>query len=554
VESARGGTALIGTARIGIAHAIAPGERPGRSRGRVSLHKREAAHDSDEVHYMTDKKATADTLAEHERLSAQLASVALATPGVIGSFYLGSDGRVAYRYVSPKATTVFGLDPAEICADSAVFFRRLRREDLEFINEGLFRSARELSLWVVEFRFDHPEKGLIWMEAQAAPVRDDDGMVVWFGYASDITARKCIELSLAESAERLQATIDAAQDAVLTMDAAGRIQSVNRAGSRMFGYSANEIVGLNVDLIVEPEPDEDRADEWSAIRGIGERREVYGKHRDGRIFPAELTLSETKFNRAPLLVGFIKDLSAQREMEERVEELHRTRLDAMGGMAAALAHEINQPLAATAAYLKVARRLLEKSGECAPEVLDVLDKATTQTLRAGRIVTTLRDLARRGEPDKTLVAIHDLIEEAYDALQADESQLGVEIRLDLTAGKDQALADRTQVRQVLDNLVRNALEAMQTVDRPELVFRTSNPDDSTIRVDVIDTGCGFQELAEDGCFEPFTTTKAKGMGVGLSISRSIIKAHYGRIWAASNPGGGAIFSFTLPLQNLEAVS
>jgi C4-dicarboxylate-specific signal transduction histidine kinase len=226
----------------------------------------------------------------------------------------------------------------------------------------------------------------------------------------------------------------------------------------------------------------------------------------------------------------------------------------MGGMAAALAHEINQPLAATAAYLRVARRLLEKSGESKSDLLDVLDKATTQALRAGRIVTTLRDLARRGEPDKTIVPVHDLIEETYDALQADKSQLGVEIGLDLTAAKDQALADRTQVKQVLDNLVRNALEAMQTVDRRELVFRTANPDDCTIRVDVIDTGCGFQGLAEDGCFEPFTTTKAKGMGVGLSISRSIIKAHYGRIWAASNPGGGAIFSFTLPLQNLEAVS
>jgi two-component system sensor kinase FixL len=503
---------------------------------------------------MNDEKAAADALFDRARISEPLASVALATPGVIASFFLEARDRLAYRYVSPKARTVLGLEPAEICANSTVFFRRLHRDDLPLINAGLYRSERDLSLWVIEFRYDHPDKGWIWMEAQASPVREADGRVVWHGYASDITARKSIELSLAESAERLQATIEAAQDAVLTMDAAGYIQSVNRAGTLMFGYSASEIIGVKVDDLLELQPDDASRAGSSTMAGVGERREIYGKQRDGRFFPAELTLSETKFNREPLLVAFVKDLTAQRNMEQRVEELHRSRLDAMGGMAAALAHEINQPLAATATYLKVARRMLDKFGETDQNLLSVLDKAAAQTLRAGRIVTTLRDLARIGEPDKTLVGMHDLIREAHDAILNEPLHADIEVRLELDARQDQALADRTQIKQVLDNLIRNAIEAMQGMDQRKLVFTTSNPDEYSIRVDVIDSGCGLQNLAEDGCFEPFTTTKAKGMGVGLSISRSIINAHYGRIWVTPNVGAGVIFSFTLPLQDSGAYS
>jgi C4-dicarboxylate-specific signal transduction histidine kinase len=233
-----------------------------------------------------------------------------------------------------------------------------------------------------------------------------------------------------------------------------------------------------------------------------------------------------------------------------VERLRQDRLDALGGMATTLAHEINQPLSATATYLKVARRLLDKSRPPGgADVMDVLDKATAQTLRAGRIVTSLRDLVQRGEPDKTIVSMHALIHEAQDSVLAESALSGVAVRLDCRALRDKVVADRTQLRQVLRSLIRNAVDAVQFADRRELVVATSNPDDLVIRVDVTDTGCGIS--ADDDCFEPFTTTKAKGMGIGLSISRSIIEAHYGRIWARTNAGGGAVFSFTLPLQDPE---
>lgn len=227
-------------------------------------------------------------------------------------------------------------------------------------------------------------------------------------------------------------------------------------------------------------------------------------------------------------------------------------LDTVGETAAALAHEVNQPLAATVTYLKVARRLLEKSGKGAPEVFDVLEKASEQTLRAGRIVTSLRDLVRRRELDKSLVRINDLIDDTIMLPEIVAENANASIEFEKGARHDHALVDREQIRQVIVGLARNALEAMRVAETRRLVISTSNPDNHSIQVDVIDTGCGLAESWADGAFEPFATTKSNSMGVGLSISRSIIERHEGRIWAAPNREGGAVFSFVLPLAESES--
>jgi two-component system, LuxR family, sensor kinase FixL len=497
-----------------------------------------------------EKAAPAGALHEHALVSEQLASVALAAPGVVVSFYIAPNGRVAYRYASPKARLIFGIDQRELCVNPSVFCQRIRKTDLARQNESLSLSMREFSLWVADFLFDHPQKGMVWIEAQAAPVREPDGLVVWHGYASDITARKNAELSLSESAERLQATIDAAQDAVLTMGECGRILSVNRAGAQMFGYDAQEIIGIAAERLFDfPAGMELRPTSAAKAKPATERREIEGRRKGGASFPAELTLATTTLERKRLIVFFVKDLTEQRQIQRQMEELHRNRLDLMGGLAAALAHEINQPIAANATYLRVARRMLEKSPQSGSvEVLEVIDKATSQALRAGRIVMRLKALVRRGEPDKTLLSLHELVREVYSAIIADGSAASVEVTLSCVAGKDRIIADRIQLRQVFDSLVKNAIEAMQAADARALEIATSNPDGKTIRVDIIDTGRGLPESSGDDCFELFKSTKAKGMGVGLSISRSIIEAHYGRISATPNPAGGAIFSFSLPLQ------
>ncbi len=485
-------------------------------------------------------------------MSDELASIVLAAPGVVGTFFRGTNGHVAYRYVSPQSREVFGLPPADIIADARVFFRRLGRDHLEKLNESLLRSARELSLLIAEFPFEHPQKDVVWIEAQATPVQGADGSILWHGYASDITSRKRVELELAQIAQRLQATIDASQDAVVTVNASGMVQSVNSAGAVLFGYGAEEIVGKGIDALLEIPFDGIKFDPGNFTDcARRERMETLGKRKNGEFFPGELTLSEARIDSRRVFVAFVKDLTRQRMIEQKMEELHRNRVEAMGGMAAALAHELNQPLAANATYLRVARRLVENArlGDQGAEIIDVLAKAAAQTLRAGRIVASLRDLMRGDEPDKTNASVHEIIREAYQQFVSDNPGREIAINLDLHALRDQVVADRSQLKHVVANLIRNAVEAMQDAERRELVIRTGNLDERTICIDVTDTGCGLPDFSDIGWFEPFTTTKAKGMGVGLSISRSIVEAHYGKIWAKPNAGGGSIFSFTLPLRD-----
>jgi two-component system sensor kinase FixL len=219
----------------------------------------------------------------------------------------------------------------------------------------------------------------------------------------------------------------------------------------------------------------------------------------------------------------------------------------MGEMASALAHEINQPLAAISNYMKGSRRLL--AGSTDPNIAKIesaLDRASEQALRAGQIIRRLRDFVSRGESEKRVESLSKLIEEAGALGLAGAREQNVRLRFDLDPGADLVLADRVQIQQVLVNLFRNALEAMAQSLRRELVVANARAADDMIEVEVSDTGSGFQDDVIPNLFQTFFTTKDTGMGVGLSISRSIIEAHGGRMWAESNASGGATFRFTLP--------
>ena len=236
----------------------------------------------------------------------------------------------------------------------------------------------------------------------------------------------------------------------------------------------------------------------------------------------------------------------------RMQKLQASGLNAMGGMVTGLAHELNQPLTASACYLLTAQRLLEMPRELRPaSVESTLDSAAQQIMRAAGIVRQLREFIMRGEPEKAFANLHDLIREASQATTANMSEANVKASLQLGANVDRVFVDSVQIKQVLVNLISNAIDAMNASTARELTISTSLIHDLTIRIDVVDTGVGFSEMVGENLFEPFATSKAGGMGIGLSISRSIIEAHEGKMWAESNPGGGAVFSFVLPLVNAE---
>jgi two-component system sensor kinase FixL len=265
----------------------------------------------------------------------------------------------------------------------------------------------------------------------------------------------------------------------------------------------------------------------------------------------ELAVGEMRSAGNRFFTGFIRDLTERQRTEARLQELqselvHISRLTALGEMASALAHELNQPLSAIANYMKGSRRLLEgKSDEQSLMVREAVDKAAEQSLRAGQIIRRLRDFVSRGESERRVENIKKLVEEASALALVGAKDSGVRVRFKLDPDLEWVLADKVQIQQVMLNLMRNAIDAMEQSDRRELTISTEPGQDDTIVVSVTDTGPGIAPEIASQLFQPFVTTKAQGMGVGLSISRTIVEAHGGQISAESNPGGGTIFHFTL---------
>jgi two-component system sensor kinase FixL len=361
----------------------------------------------------------------------------------------------------------------------------------------------------------------------------------------------------------LQSILDTVPDAMVVIDENGLMQSFSKAAERLFGYGAADVIGLNVKMLM-PSPYREAHDGYitrylktGERRIIGIGRVVVGERKDGSTFPMELAVGEMRSRSGRFFTGFIRDLSERQVTEARLQELqtelvHMSRLTAMGEMASTLAHELNQPLSAIANYMKGSRRLLDSAtDDRSQKVRDAIDKAGAQALRAGDIIRRLRDFVARGEGERRVENISKLVEEASALALVGAKELGVRVRFQFDPDADLVLADRVQIQQVLLNLMRNAVEAMESSDRRELVLATVAHGDGTVEVSVADTGHGMAAEVTEQLFRPFVTTKRNGMGVGLSISRSIIDAHGGRIWAEPNPGGGTVFRFTLRVVDSE---
>jgi two-component system sensor kinase FixL len=349
----------------------------------------------------------------------------------------------------------------------------------------------------------------------------------------------------------LAALVDNALDGIVTIDETGTILSFNPAAVALFGYTPDEVLGRNVRMLM-PEPYRSHHDEYlqhylrtgeAKIIGIG--RQVEGQRRDGSVFPMELGVAAVEAEGERYFVGFIHDLSERRRFEARMHDIHADRIDIIESMTAALAHELKQPLAAITAYHNIASRLVKKGDPS--EIEQALDKASNQVLRVAEIVDSLRQFIARGETIKTLHHLNEVIRTACEFTDAMAKECGVATTVNLDAEDDLALVNRVQIQQVIVNLKRNAIEAMENCERRELTVSTHVIDGHGIRVDVADTGPGISEAIKERLFEQFATTKPHGLGVGLSISRAIINAHHGRLWAEPNPRGGTIFSFVLPL-------
>lgn len=385
-------------------------------------------------------------------------------------------------------------------------------------------------------------------------------MTVWIGGALHRAGRQIEEtrIALVDREAHLRSILDTVPDATVVIDARGAIASFNAAAVRQFGYSEQEVVGRNVNILM-PEPYRSghdgyikRYQETGEKRIIGIDRVVVGRRKDGSTFPMKLAVGEVSSGATTYFTGFIRDLTERQESAARLEEIQAelarlARLNELGEMASTLAHELNQPLSAIANYAQGCTRLLRDMDEAvSARMREALEEISRQSLRAGRIIRHLREFVMRGETEKAPEDIRKLVEEAGALALVGSRERGVRSVFDFEPGAEMVMADRVQIQQVLINLMRNAMDAMRDSERRDLTVRTAPGAPGEIVVEVADTGPGVSDEIAPQLFRPFVTSKAGGMGIGLSLSKRIIEAHGGEIDVSRNQDGGATFRFTLP--------
>jgi two-component system sensor kinase FixL len=378
-------------------------------------------------------------------------------------------------------------------------------------------------------------------------------------------AAMTVQLAQLHAAQtHLQSILATVPDAMVVIDKHGAMTSFSAAAERLFGWAEDEVIGRNVRMLM-PEPYRGDHDGYLARyfatgerRVIGLGRIVVGQRRDGSTFPMELSVGEAKTGGTRFFTGFVRDLSERQETERRLQELqseliHVSRLTAMEKMASALAHELNQPLSAIASYVKGCFRLVKAEVIDRERLRDALERAAEQALRAGDIIKRLRDFVAKGETERTLESLQRVVEEASLLAMVGAKEHRVHVSFDLDPALRPVLIDKVQIQQVVLNLIRNAIEALAESTTRQVRVSVKAWSEECALVSVADTGPGLAPEIAPQLFQPFVTTKQQGMGVGLSISRSIIEAHGGRLWVDDNPGGGALFSFTVPTMSEKEV-
>ena len=376
----------------------------------------------------------------------------------------------------------------------------------------------------------------------------------WLNRARERETASARELAQREA--HLMSILRTVPDAMIVIDEAGLIRDFSHTAEHQFGWTAAEVMGKNVSMLM-PSPYREAHDGYLQryyrtgerhIIGVG--RVVVGERKDGSTFPMELAVGEIELAEGRFFTGFVRDLTERQRTETRLQELqselvHVSRLTALGEMASALAHELNQPLSAIANYLMGSKMLMARPEANQQQIAEAVELASKEVQRAGEIIRRLRDFVSRGETERTLESLPKLLEEASALALVGAKEHGVRVRFDVAPDVDLVLADKVQIQQVILNLIRNGVDAMAGGERRNLTVGIARTDGDMAVVSVADTGSGISPEAAEQLFRPFFTTKPTGMGVGLSICRTIVEAHGGHIWAEPNPSG-SIFRFTIP--------
>ena len=432
------------------------------------------------------------------------------------------------------------------------FLEKVHPEDRDAIRQAVAKAVNDGGEYESEYRFVLPDGQVRWMAGRGRIEFSDRKAVVMRGVSLDITRRKQAE-------ERFRLVVEAAPNAMIMIDAEGKIDLANAQVESVFGYTRQELVGHPLEMLVP---------EWFRFyhpghrsayvaepktRAMGAGRELFGRRKDGSEVPIEIGLNPIRTSAGLFVLASILDITERRQAEleaarQRTELTHLSRVALMGELSGSLAHELNQPLAAVLFNAQAAQLLLTQDGADPNELQEILREIVEENKRAGEVIRRLRALLRKGETQLEPLDINELVNRVLSLMRSDFINHHVVVRTEVTPDLPAVDGDDVQLQQVLLNLLVNGCDAMAEVKAIErrLLVRTGLTDGEVVSVSVADQGCGIPHEKMERIFEPFFTTKAQGMGLGLAVCRTIISAHGGKLWATNNAGYGATFQFTLP--------
>lgn len=459
--------------------------------------------------------------------------------GIVTSWNRAAESMFGYRASEIIGRSITLIVPPGRVPEEAEILDRIRRGEriVHFETERQCKDGR-----------------LIPVSVTISPIRDHAGTIIG---ASKIARDQSEAARTRQELERrevmLRSILATVPDAMIVIDEHGLIQSFSATAEQLFGFGLEEVQGRNIKILMPP-PYREAQDSYIARylatavkRIIGTRRTVVGQRKNGSTFPMELVVGEVKLPGARLFTCFARDITGREARERQLAELqaelaHVSRLTELGQMASTLAHEVSQPLAAMANYRNAVRRLL--AADKREEAQETIERIAGQAERARQIIQRLRDLVRKG---KTEQKREDLVKCIGEASALALVGVGDGLKLEIKVGKDaaEAMIDRIQIQQVLLNLIRNAAEAMASCPTRKLSISTARAGDM-VEIRLADTGPGLAPSVRARLFQPFVTTKPDGLGVGLSVCRRIVEAHGGKLAAEDAPGGGTVFSLTLP--------
>jgi two-component system sensor kinase FixL len=498
--------------------------------------------------------------------------LALIVEHSLNEIYIFDVNSLKFQTVNQKARENLGYSMEELCNLTPL---DLKPALSRAVWDRLTGRLRKQKYQTTQFSNRHQRKdGSFYPVFVRLELISGEGTELYVAIIEDLTERAIAAESLQESEALLRSVIETAPDPIITIDEAGIVQSFSPAAERLFGYEAGEVVGNNVSMLM-PTPYLEAHDSYldrylttgeKHIIGIG--REVTAVRKDGVVFPMELAVGELKQGDRRIFTGFIRDISERIAAEQRANELQRelahvSRLTAMGEMSTTLAHELNQPLAAISNYAQAVRRMLEMESPSLEKSLNFTTKIAEQAQRAGDIIRQLRKFVARGETETTQEDINQVVRDAARLGLIGAATKGIVLGYNLNDSLPRVPIDKTQIQQVVVNLVRNAFDAIcEEIDKGTYASAQMGRHDSNINVEsnffpggkiivsVSDNGPGITPEVMETLFDPFVSSKDDGMGIGLSVCRTIVEAHGGELWAKNRALGGAAFFFTLPIPGL----